>query len=368
MKRGVFLIFLLIIFASSVSALGISPASKDFDFLPGKEIVVHYTILSDDPEMKIELTLDGDLKEFATLSKNFTQGTEGVVLTINLPNQIDGPGLHAVSLTASEPQPTGGATIGTRISISSEIRVRVPYPGKYIEAKLDILDGDVDEEIPIELNLINRGSEETAVQSRIDFYSLGKLVRTMPFSVVLIKSADRYVVKDVLNTNGFEPGDYFAEAIIDYGEKTKVNDSFRVGSLFVNITNFTTKLPRGGIQRFYVDIESRWNKELKGVFADINISNSSSSIMIRTPPVDLEKWQKERLEGYLDTSAMKGNYDSEIFVKYADEQTITRGKLAVGVVKLKINPQLLVGIIASLIIIAVAIIFYRRKNLSKRKT
>ncbi len=334
MKREVVLFFSIlisVILSNLASAsLGIGPAIKEYNFAPGQRIQVNYYVTSDDPNKEIELYVEGDFAEYVTLSRENLLGGGNFDLILDLPNEWDNPGKNTLIIGARE-LPPEDQFIGTAVNIRAIMRIYVPYPGRYIESTLNVPDANIDEQIPVELHVINRGKESLDIDANIKFYDgNNELVDDMSFEQVFLEpSQDRYFRK-FLDATGYRPGNYLAEAIVLYGgDMVRINETFRIGSLFVNITNFTDELPKKGIQKFYVGIESRWNGALDEVFADVNLSNGIQNITFRTPSINLGAWESKNLEGYINTDELEGIYEADITLKYAGQTTSARGNLEI---------------------------------------
>jgi len=357
------LLLFLFFFVNNSSALGISPAVVNLDFKPGEKIEIDYKVSSDFSDQRIIVFTKGDLAEHVKLSTNELTGSGMFRATITLPDSIDKPGPHTISIGVEEAPNEGGA-IGTLVRVIGVVKVFVPYPGKYAEAELKIGDGNIDENIPFEVYVVNRGREDINVDVNLLFIDgLGERVGTMQFPSHLMASGQEKTFKGTLNTEGYKPGNYMAEAYINYGDELMTNKSFRIGSLFVNITNFTTELKKEGIQRFSIDIESMWNENIKEVFADVNISNEFESITFRTPSEELNAWNRKTLVGFLDTSTLEGEYKTEITLNYLGEQTVTYGTFRIKEFNLI---YLMIGII--IVLIGVIVFFVRnRKAFNPRK-
>jgi len=359
MKRGLVLsLFLLVLFSGFASAaLGITPARASINFVPGAEHEITYNILSDSPDMPIGTEIGGGaFSEYISLDKKKFTGPGSFTLKIKFPDEIDPPGEHTISVGVRE-FPTEENFIGTSVGIGAIIKIFVPYPGRYAEAKLSIPDGNVGDLLPVEVYVINRGKERITADVRVDFFEKeGNIINRMRFTPVELKTSQDRFFRRYLNTSGIKPGDYVAQAVVKYGEDSVViNKTFRVGSLFVRINNFTEELPQKGIERFLIDIESRWNGYLSEVSADINISNNLGSVVFRTPSVDLGAWQKDTLVGFVDTSGLEGEYKTEVVLNYAGEQTFATGLLFVRVFDIRMLMIIVAGIIVLIIIIALAL-------------
>ncbi len=363
-KRGL-LIFLFLFLVENVWALGISPAIVKIDFVPGATHEIVYSVHVEDPTTEIEAFSGGDLAEYVSLSVKKLVGSGNFKVTIKLPEKIDKPGLHSIGIGAREVSGGEEEFIGTRVEIIGVIKVSVPYPGRYAEIDLNVRDGNVNEQIPIEAYVINRGKENLDVSVNIEFYEnignfkKGERIYNIDFkSVFLEVGKDRYFRK-FLDTKDFRAGNYIAEAVVNYGEEVRVNRTFRVGSLFVNITNFTESLPKNGIEKFYVDVESRWNNYIGSIYADVNITNGTKVTGLRTPPVDLNAWEIKKLEGFLDTSELFGEYETNItlYYHYGEGMSSVFGKLVVFEME-KGTSFIFIAIIGVIILIIVSIIVF----------
>ena len=363
MKRGIFYLFLFFWLISLASALGISPAKQEIDFSPGAEYEFIYNIFTESEDSLIKIEIAGDLAEFAFPSKSEVKGSGSFSLKVKLPDKIEQPGFHTIGVQVREVSASEGV-IATSVAIHSNIKIFVSYPGKYAELSLSVSDGNIDSEIPVNVKIINRGSERVVTDLKIDFLTQNwEFVYKMPFTSKIIEPNGESSFSSSLNTSGYKAGNYFAEAILDFGEIVKANQTFRIGSLFVNVTNFTTQLSKNGIQKFFIDIESLWNENLDEVYADINISNDIDNLEFRTPSIDLKAWQRGQLVGFVDTEKLDGEYQTKIILSYAEANTVSYGSLLV----LKpINMLLFFSIFAAVLILLIVVIVFLRKYKNKK--
>lgn len=368
MKRGLVAFFITVLFFQLGSAaMGISPAIKRIDFEPGARHELSYHVFSDDPDRDIDLYVVGDFAPYAKLSERKLRGSGGEFLvTLVFPQETPRPGKHGIGVGAKQVTPEEGA-IGTAINLQATVDILVPYPGKYAELELQISDGNVDSSLPFQLKVYSRGEEGIYANAGIDVYTdRMEKVQRISFDPAYIEGTQDKIFKKSLDTTRFTPGNYFAEAFVEYGAgRVVANQSFRIGSLFVNATNFTTRIPQGGIQKFIVNIEGKWNGDIEEVYADINISNSSFSHTFRTPSATLHSWEEAVLTGFVETTPFQeGIYTTEIILRYVGQNSSTFGKLEVYTPGT--NMFLIVGgIIGALVFLALiisALWFLRRKK------
>ncbi len=371
MKRGllfcVLLVVVVIFFISNVFALGISPAIFDVDFTSGGEYEFTFSVSSDNPDQIMDLDLGGPLAKYGTLSAKEVIGSGTFNVKLKLPQEAETPGPNRIAVMVSERKPEEGF-IGTRVEIRGTIIVHVPYPGRYAEADLNIGDGNVDSFIPFSLSISNKGKEDLYISSQVQiFEDNGNPVYSLSFDPFSLNAGESKNFRRLLNTTDYKPGNYLAKTIINYGNEIKIDKKFRIGYLFVNITNFTQELPNSGIQKYFIGIESRWNGDVDSVYADVNISNSTKEIIFRTPSISLPKWENGILEGYVDTTQLEGLYNAGVKLSYLGKETSAYGKL--NVYRREINMFIISAIIIGIIIILLAIfiiwmIVKKRKNKS----
>ncbi len=369
--RNILILVILINAIALVSSLGISPALKDVSFEPGKEVNVTFFVLDASEDSFYDISIrGGDLEPYSTLSTTSVKGGSNFILTIHFPQSINEPGQHTVSVSIKE-RPSESSFINTIVEVGSVVTVFVPYPGIYGDLSLNVPDGNVDDKLPVELHVINRGDNILSLDKVfIDLVSAeDSVVLTANFTPVDIPvGGDRYFRK-YMDTQGISPGNYLAIAHVFYsGNERQLNKSLKIGSLFVNITNYTRSIEKNGIQKFYVTVESQWNSPISAVYVDVNISNNlNESYSFRTPSIDLKPWEKKDIESYLDTDKLEGIYTVNLNASYLGQSSYLTGSLEI----LSNNQLLAYSLIIAGVVILVAIliiwIIKRSHKKGKRK-
>jgi hypothetical protein len=195
-----------------------------------------------------------------------------------------------------------------------------------------------------------------------------RLVDTFKFEPVPINTTEYDYFRRYLNTDNLKPDNYIAEAVIDYsGLKQQVNATFRVGNLYVNITDFTKNLTAEEINPFIIKVKSNWNGNIKGVYADVKILNDTFETTFRTPQIELNAWEEKNITGYFEAKGLKGGeYKLEITLNYLNKNTFSSGTLFVkGKAMSKI--WIIAGVIAVLIALIGIYLIAKRLKKSKRK-
>jgi len=372
----IFYIFgIIIILINMSSALGIGPGKIEFNFQPGFEQSITYGVYGADPETELELYVEGDLAEYVTLDKDKLIGGGVFTATLKLPEYIEKPGKHRILVGAKEKfdEELLGTAIGTSVNIRGVIDIHVPYPGKYLEITLSSHDVNVGEPVKFELDIVNKGKEDVSIKPKIEILSQNKTIETLYLKERFLKSQERIELKKILNTTNYNPGSYNAIAIVDYGEIAKAESKFRIGELVINIINYTRQITIDGLQSFSLEIESGWNDNIDGAYAEVFILNDPTNLLsFKTFSTGLIPWEKKNITGFFDTTNFtKGFYDANITLFYYGKNV---GKSSSELVKIEFiekSKQLLIwfvigGILFVLIIMGFIIEKYFLKHGRKK--
>jgi len=380
-KRLIKFIFMFVIFICLInlcSALSVGPAKVEYNFEPGFETKVGYFVSHNNPEQEFELYVAGDLAEFVAIDKDKIIGTGSFNVMINLPLEIEKPGKHRILVgvrekISDEESEISGTMIKTSVTIQAVIDIYVAYPGKYLEISLSSHNVNTGEPVNFELGVVSQGKEDVTVTPQIDILSGNKTIETLYFMQREIKSQERIKLKKSLDTINYNPGTYSALAIVDYGRLAKSESIFNIGELVIRLVNSTKQISIGGIQKLELEIESGWNDNIDGAYAEISVLGGSETLVsFETSSTSLAPWEKKTISGFFDTSNFtEGFYDANVtFVYYGKDVGKSSSELIeIEFVEEKNNTMLIMIIIGGvllLIILGVVIKVYFFKN-GKRK-
>ena len=207
--------FLFVLSLGSVFAIsGVSPASYEINFEPNFSGEFSFDFFV---EKGVEsLCAEGDLAEYVSFDKDSVSGREDVVVFLNLPSEIDKPGVNYIKIIAGK--------------IVGGIKVLVPYPERYVEVGLNAPNVNVGEDILFELELFGRGNKSVIVSPRIGIYENGVEVDVMGIEDVEVFPDDEISVNVSMDTSDYLAGDYMAVAFLDYDNvSVSVENPFRLG-------------------------------------------------------------------------------------------------------------------------------------------
>lgn len=369
MKKRVMLFILILLALPLASAsLGISPSKKTVNFQPGLEVEYLFNVFADTGQ-RIELYSAGEFAELVEFDRKELIGGGSFTVKIKLPNSIGKPGKHRILIGAREKADLeeGETGLGTSAAVQAPIDILVPYPGKYAEISLYATNANVGDFVEFKVAVSSKGEEPILAITNLEIYSEEKKIETLYLGSKSIESQKSETFKTFLNTSDYKAGDYKAIALVDYQAGiARAEKEFRIGSLFVNITDYSKDIVKKGIQPFNIKIESLWNNDIEKVYGEIYVAKNGENITnFLTPSVDLKKWEKKTLEGHIDTDKLDiSEYDLKIKINYQERSTVTEDKLKV---KREINLIFYIIGIALLIAIILYSLYYLRKKWLKKK-
>ncbi len=372
MKKGVFAILLLVFFMKVVSSgsVGITPVYFKEFFEPGLERTYTFEVSSlERIDLKIYAT--GDLAEYVTLSESLIEGRGKFDVTIKLPGYIEKPGTHTVFIGAIEHEKKieGQTMIGGIAAVQARIDILVPYPGVYLEHTFNIKDINEGEKTEMELKLDNLGTEGISIRASLKIYDKNetKIILSKNLEEMFLKTKESKKIKEYLDTENFTPGEYFGILTLGYRGKTdKSTKHFRVGEFFIEITDYSYLFERGRINPFLIEIESKWNSKIQGVYAEVAITDEGKFLQqFQTLATSLAPWEKKNLTGYIETTELETKrYTASIKIFYENSST---NKLVAIYVK---NPPekeiffyIVLGIVLIVALIAIVSLIIKTRKL-----
>jgi len=321
----------LILFVSEVNALGISPARKIVDFEPGLEDEIELKIINTgNEETKLVIYVEGemaDLVELEDYELNFLPGEESKTIKykFKLPEEIDTPGDHDIEIVVRE-VPLGevisDTMIGSSVAVVHQLKIKVPYPGKYAIADLKVIETGRTDQVNFVVVVHNLGLEKIEnANARIDVFnanSKNKIteLRTELFSIDVGEDLE---IPSIWNKD-VEFGEYYAKLIVTYdGKVTEAVRELSVGERLVNILSIYTKgFKLGEIAKFNILLENLFPEKIYDTYTTFLISDKGVELAdFKSVTEDIEGYSKKELTAYWDTEGIDiGEYDVKIGLHY----------------------------------------------------
>jgi len=334
-KKIYFILLLLLILLPNVLSIGITPARTTVNFESNLEKTISVSIVnSEHKNMDLVIYSQGELAENILLKENkltMTKNEESknFEYQISLPDNLS-PGLHTaeiIVLQIPETSDEGDAYIGAALAVTTQLYIFVPYPGKYAEAELNIVDAEEGQDVQFVIPIINRGKLDLVnVKANIDIYGqLNEKITSFNTQSIAIESGKRTEL--VSNWKADVPvGIYRAVVTLIYDESSlRLEKQFNVGSKILELQNIEVNdFNLGEIAKFEMLVENKWSEQVNGAYTRTKVFNDEGEVMadFKSPTYDLPSLEKSVMISYWDTAGVKQNtYDASVYLIYGEKSS-----------------------------------------------
>jgi len=367
-KKELFLVLFLLMFfiflKSTKAAIGVTPASFNVDFKPDLKEKYCFNFYTDE-YADFEFFLEGDLGKYVNLERKKTEKGAIVCAYLSLPKKIDAPGRNVVYVGARQKRNEEDyESMGVMGGVMGSIFVNVPYPGQYAEISLSASDVNLGEDVPVNLNIKSLGEENIFAVSSFEIYDLNStsLVEKIELEGILIKPGESKTIKKKITTKNYSAGEYTIKANVFYGGiSVKREANFKIGRLFIDISNYTRVIKRGWIKRLDIFVKSYWNLDIDNVYADGIIPEAG--FYFKTPSEKVKRWSEKKLSGYIEMYNISGNkFNVNLTVYYENEKTNKMATVEIAEKELIDYMPLILAITMVLTFIFIVLAFYTKRE------
>ncbi len=372
------LILIMLLCVSTLNALGVTPGRTTINYEKSLEREVMFSVLnSENKDLQIMLIVQGELKDSVVLYDSLVEFKENEAskqfkYKIKLPDSIaTSPGLHSADIVILEiPKAgAGGTFVGASVAVVSQVFIYVSYPGKYLDADLNILDSEENNTATFIVPIINRGKVGIGdARALIDIYdTLNRKVASVETDYAGLEPGKRSELSGKWRVN-VSSGDYIGKVTLLYdGETRNIEKQFAIGIQSLGIESIlVNNFKLGQVAKLQILVENRWSKELKNVFANLLVYDTDYQVMadVKSASEDILPLTKKELIAYWDTVGVKeGEYDGKLMVKYDEKSSdknlilkVKENSLDVVGVGYAINPRGRKGVSLTTILIIVIIL------------
>ncbi len=340
---------------------------------PGKAYTYSFTVSDYGYDAIIEV--EGDWAKYVLINDitSALDGKKEFSITVMPPKVPDTPGLHYIYVGAREITPPGSGNVGAIAGVRKQIGFDVLYPFKAITAGLTASDVNIGDPVHFRVGV---KSESLLTIHKISATIKvtdgdGNHIASLPTSSMSLKLGEHKSLSASLDTTGLKPATYYASATVTYdGNMTTLEDSFRVGTLKVDITDHTKEVKVGAIAPFFIEVKSGWNDRIENVHGEAYIEGKSA---VKTPTLALKPWEHMNLTGYFDANGWEpGIYNSTIIISFGQgDSTIKKGTLTIieqknagggWIANIGWMHLLIAGIITLITLLVVNLLFLTRKR------
>jgi hypothetical protein len=335
MDKKIFLIILIgLVVFQNISALGVTPGRTSLNFESGLSKQIPFSVLNtENKAMDVIFVVKGDLAQYIVFSESgahFNSGeqSKSFSYTLNLPASFEKPGKYQAEIFVLEVSKADlelVTSVGGSVAVISGLEIYVPYPNKYAEAEMNVIENNG--KITFVIPVINRGKLDIInLKATIDILDgTGTKIMSIESNTETLNSLER---KELYAewTPGVNPGRYKAVAAVRYDDEiTSVYKEFNIGEMFLEILEIIVKdFELGSIAKFNALVENKWSSDLKDVFLNILVYNNEGEIMadFKSPTYDVDALGKSELVAYWDTAGVhEGTYEGKLILKYGEKST-----------------------------------------------
>ncbi len=350
--------------AANAAAIGLTPGRTTIDFEPNMEKTVTFTIINNEHKNFNALVYaEGDLKDYVALGKNIvefkeTDNTKEFSYAVKLPDKIDKPGDHWAKIIVMEMPPgteaekLEGQFVIATTAVVHQLRVKVPYPGKYADLDMVVQEAEPGQTATFFVKLYNLGTEDIyKAFATIDILGpTNEKIAMLESDEIALESkkGGELIIPWKADVN---PGTYHAVATVNYdGKIGTVEKNFGIGALRIEVVDVQVRnFVLGGIAKFEINVENKWNQKVDGVYAEVVMSDQKGDTVasFKSASVDVDALQRSTLYAYWDTQGIeKGAYEAKLVLHYAGK---TSEKVMKTYVELESIETDIVGLTAKVI-------------------
>jgi len=335
---------MIVVMVPFVSCLGITPGRTTMDFSPNVQSLdssAQFSVVNtDNKDMNIAFTIEGELKDYVTLDSevvSFTKDEKQKSFKYNVKLSENAglePGLHTADIIAVElPEDVDdpGMIVKATISVVTQLYVFVLYPGKHLEASLDIVDKEG--KVYFYLPLISRGNETiNSVKSSIVIYENGKKIDTLNTNDISLGPSEKKELTSVWMNP--KEGKYKAVAEIVYdGKREIIEKEFSIGENLEVIGISVDDFELGDIAKIKILVQNKLEKAISEAFANLKVydSNLESIEDLNSEHYEIPAKSNKEMVVYWDTKELEeGLYDSDLRVDFDKEFINKKFKIEVS--------------------------------------
>ncbi|MBT5021257.1 hypothetical protein HOK51_06125 [Candidatus Woesearchaeota archaeon] len=337
----IFLLILIVLSSSFACALGVIPSRKYYDFESNSIINNELTVMKD-PGSKFtaQVYAKGELAEYISFEQELItsdagSGSFNIPYTINLPTNIESAGNNMIEIVVEEVQGEG-IGIGTLLSISAQVIIKVPYPDKYAEGKISIKGNKVGEPVYFTNRVYNLGSEDIdSVHANVEIIDPddNKVGEVKSDSTNIATKSETNIVTSWIAD--VPSGEYTSVSTIYYDSATyQIRKKFSIGLMEIALYNLNvSSFNLGEVAKFDIALLNLWNTKLDNVYIKFGVYDDSGKRLgeYQTLPVSIAARGISSTDAFWYTKDIApGKYKLKLEIYYGDNMFEKEVEIIVG--------------------------------------
>ena len=208
------------------------------------------------------------------------------------------------------------------VAVITQVYVYVPYPGKYIEASLDVVSKEDTNTINFFIPIVSRGEEEIGnIEALINIYKGQEIVSSFNSSKVsIIKTGERRELTAFWNPD-VSDGSYRAVVTIFFDDEIVVIEKeFYVGEENLNLIGISVDdFTLGEVAKIRLLVQNKLSETVLNAYANMKFFDSDLKQLadIRSIEYNISPNSNQEMITYWDTESVEeGLYSSELNLNY----------------------------------------------------
>lgn len=316
-----------------VSALGVSPAGKTLEYLPGSAHDLTFSLfVSEGERAELVLSVEGPLKDNVRISDErvILSGLGGAVTfsaKVLLPAGLD-PGTSTTYIVVSEDQSAPGPEKETTVASVSKllipIRVLVPNEGKHASATLSQTSTNPSTPIGLQVQVLNTGTIAiNKAYADIKIFDAATLKATISTNEKNIPVQGSEKLSATWKSDG-KKGEYAAEGVLYYDGLTKpLNTAIFVGTWDLLFDAAFEPQGRGVPSKLTMRMQNDWNSENEAYFEGAITNSAGGKVLEFTSgTIRVESYGSAELDQFIDSAGLpEGEYSASITAIHSGGKT-----------------------------------------------
>jgi len=397
MKTGIKLItivFLIVLASSSCFALGVVPSRKIVKFDSDIDGLFKITAINNEKkDVNLKVYARGRFANYVSIEQDLIhltnkQESAAIKYSIDVPYSIRIPGDNLIEIVIEEipESPMQKTTIAGNVAVVHQLVLRSPKEGKFVDVMFFANNPGLNDEALFTYTFSNIGSEDIKnIRAEVEVFDSNlESVAKSSYSFNQLNAGETRKETRLLGTK-LSPDNYKVVTKIYFDDiKIEKETAFyvvgpQIDIIGIDIVNFNL----GGINRIDFYAYNSWKDEIKDVYADVYVKDSSGIIVssFKTYTINAKPFADNVLTGHWNTKGLStGDYAFMVALSYAgkieerefkisvfEDQVIVSQPITGGAVtktgRGNSIVSLLVLIFIALVILNIALIIYiKRKN------
>jgi hypothetical protein len=268
-KQFLFLLFFIIcLFSVSAISIGTYPLSdRTIIFQPGLEKTFTFEVFGAE---SIEAIFSPDIfGEYITLEDpNPNGGRRELTVNIAFPDEIPvETGRHVVYVGALDVSNSDGSGMVARTAVKTGIVILVLSQDQDLKGSFVVEDVNLGKNSNYSLELTSWSYKDiTAVVNFQFFDSLGSEILSFSEETFIL-ATEGVILRNMLETSSWDPGNYYAKAIVSFDKTMEFADEFVIGELGFILLLTNSSLFAGEVGKVSFELESSWTSNMVGLYA-----------------------------------------------------------------------------------------------------